>query len=95
MFTKIISLYEERKRKLSSVLTNRKDLKIENQHQIYGAVNEIDLFLKTLREYQSSQLPNTDMKSIAESMQSGLPDSSSEKLQTTPKESLFSKFFRR
>lgn len=98
MFTPIINQYEERKRKLSGVLSNRKDLKPENQHQIYGAINEIDLFVRTLREYQknydsSIRHENRHTKENSDIL-SSLP-SPDEKFIEAPKPSLFAKIFRR
>lgn len=101
MFTKIICLYEERKKKLSNVLSNRDDIKLENQHQIYGAINEIDMLLRTLREYQNSY-----EKSIYDSkedlqMQNNIgdkikPNSDADKIDNLPKDGgLFSRFFRK
>lgn len=99
MYTSIINLYEDRKKKLSSVLSNRKDLKPENQHQIYGAINEIELFVKTLRDYQNkySSLVNNASNGVQSSLEapnvlSTLP-SPNEKFIEHPKSNLFSKIF--
>ena len=98
MYTPLINLYEERKKKLSGVLSNRKDLKAENQHQIYGAINEIDLFIKTLREYQKGYDSNIrhENKHPAENSDilSSLP-SPNERFIEAPKPSIFSRIFRK
>jgi len=103
MYTTIINLYEDRKKKLSSVLSNRKDLKPENQHQIYGAINEIELFVKTLRDYQikhGSLNPSNSVQPVkSDSLEtpnilSTLP-SPNEKFIESPRSSLFSKIFRK
>lgn len=98
MYTPIINLYEERKKKLSGVLSNRKDLNPENQHQIYGAINEIDLFVRTLREYQKSydstiRHENRHTKENS-AVLSSLP-SPNEKFIEAPKSGLFAKLFRK
>jgi len=83
MFTKIIGLYEQRKKKLSSILENRQDLRLENQHQIYGAINEIEMLLTTLQEYQknydesiSNQRPLTNMSEEISTTEDQLKESS-------------------
>lgn len=98
MYSSIINTYEDRKKKLSSVLSNRRDLKAESQHQIYGAINEIELFVKTLREYQKHyengiRNENRNNQENPEVL-SSLP-SPNEKYIEAPRSTLFSKLFRR
>lgn len=57
----ISSTLEKRRAELIEMLQN-KDYPLEKQHQLYGAINEIDLFLKTLNFYQKTT--NNDTESI-------------------------------
>ena len=51
----ITSALEKRRAELVDILESRPDsLELEKQHQIYGAINEIDLFLQTLSFYEKS-----------------------------------------
>ena len=45
---KIIDKLEERRAELIAML-EKNEVKLERQHQIYGAINEIDMFLNTLQ----------------------------------------------
>ncbi len=46
---------EKRRTELIDMLeSNRDSIELEKQHQIYGAINEIDLFLHTIDFYQSN-----------------------------------------
>ena len=45
----------KRRAELVDILENRNDnIGLEKQHQIYGAVNEIDLFLQTMSFYEKN-----------------------------------------
>jgi len=45
----------KRRAELVDMLENRNDsLQLEKQHQIYGAINEIDLFLQTMSFYEKN-----------------------------------------
>jgi hypothetical protein len=51
----ITSALEKRRADLVDMLENRNEaLELEKQHQIYGAINEIDLFLQTLNYYEKT-----------------------------------------
>ncbi len=51
----ISSALEKRRAELVEVLDNNKDsMELEKQHQMFGAINEIDLFLHTLDYYQNN-----------------------------------------
>ncbi len=53
VYKKLIRLYTGRKQKLQAMLgSNSANLKPERMQQIKGAVDEIDLFLLTLSQYQ-------------------------------------------
>ena len=52
----ITKIFERRRDELCHLLEKRKDeLKPEIQHQIYGAMNEIDIFLKTIEYYKEKE----------------------------------------
>ena len=54
----------KRRSELVEVLeTKSHELQLEKQHQIYGAINEIDLFLQTITYYQKSS-KDTDLGPI-------------------------------
>jgi hypothetical protein len=51
----ITSALEKRRAELISMLENKSHgLGLERQHQIYGAINEIDLFLQTVDYYEKN-----------------------------------------
>jgi hypothetical protein len=55
----ITSALEKRRADLVDMLENRNEaLELEKQHQIYGAINEIDLFLQTLNYYEKTSNKN-------------------------------------
>jgi uncharacterized protein YaaR (DUF327 family) len=64
----MIQLFEKRRAELIDLLKTRKELiDLSRQHQIYGAIKEIELFLETLGYYQESMLrEQTDMVSVLE-----------------------------
>ncbi|MBN2367843.1 hypothetical protein JXC34_02415 [Candidatus Woesearchaeota archaeon] len=51
---KIVGMLHERREELAHQLNHKKKLEIEKQHQIYGAINEIDLFLQTVSYYSQN-----------------------------------------
>lgn len=54
----------KRRAELVDMLENRNDsLQLEKQHQIYGAINEIDLFLQTMSFYEKNST-RKDMEPI-------------------------------
>ena len=55
----------KRRSDLVDMLENRNDsLQLEKQHQIYGAINEIDLFLHTMSFYEKSNTARKDIEPI-------------------------------
>ena len=47
----------KRRAELADMLESRESrIELEKQHQIYGAINEIDLFLQTLKYYQENSI---------------------------------------
>lgn len=53
----ITKIFERRKNEIYSLLKERKDeLKPELQHQMFGAMNEIDIFLNTLEYYREKEI---------------------------------------
>jgi hypothetical protein len=51
----ITDMLTKRKAELVDMLENRSDgVALEKQHQIYGAINEIDLFLQTITYHQQN-----------------------------------------
>ena len=64
VIAKITANLEQRKTELMEMLENNRDsLKLEKQHQVYGAINEIELFLQTLDYYQNNSAEK-EMKPI-------------------------------
>jgi len=62
--TKITEDLERRKTELVEMLENNRDsMELEKQHQVYGAINEINLFLQTFEYYQNNT-SEKDMKPI-------------------------------
>ena len=52
-------IFEKRRAELYSLLSERKDeIKPELQHQMYGAMNEIDIFLRTIEYYRQKEIDN-------------------------------------
>lgn len=52
---------QKRRRELVDMLENNRDsLDLEKQHQVYGAINELDLFLHTLDYYQKNSMEGED-----------------------------------
>jgi hypothetical protein len=53
----IIKVFEKRKQDLINTLRNHSEvLEPGKQHQLYGAINEIDVFLNTLYYYQDRRV---------------------------------------
>lgn len=53
----ITKIFERRRSELHSLLSDRKDeIGPELQHQMYGAMNEIDIFLKTMEYYREKEI---------------------------------------
>ena len=50
--SEIIKIYEQRRRDLISLLEHNKTMDLGKQHQIYGAILEIETFLKTLNHFK-------------------------------------------
>ena len=54
VLSEITKIFEKRRIELYNLLEQRRDeMKPEIQHQVYGAINEIDIFLKTLEYYKA------------------------------------------
>jgi len=58
MINSITKVIEQRKNELSSLLKKGDDLTPEIKHQVYGAINEIDIFLRTLNYYRDLEIEN-------------------------------------
>jgi len=56
MISDIRKSIEERKTELNSILNKKQDLTPEIKHQIYGAINEIDIFLRVLSYYRNLEI---------------------------------------
>ena len=57
VLNEISKIFEKRKTELHSLLSERKDeIKPEQQHQMYGAMNEIEVFLRTLEYYRQKEI---------------------------------------
>jgi hypothetical protein len=55
----VAEVLEKRKSELIDMLENNRDsLELEKQHQIYGAINELELFLHTLSYYEANGIEN-------------------------------------
>lgn len=64
VLSEIKKTFEKRKNELYIVLNERKsELKPEIQHQMYGAMNEIDIFLRTLDHYREKEV-SSEMKKL-------------------------------
>lgn len=61
----LLRLFEQRRKQLTEVY--KKDLKVTKQHQVYGAIKEIDLFLEVLRHYTHDvpETPKIQQKGLA------------------------------
>jgi len=51
----IYDIFEKRKRNIEKILNNGHSLSLEKQHEMEGAMNEIEMFLKTLKYYSAQQ----------------------------------------
>ncbi|MCD6589863.1 hypothetical protein J7K74_01600 [Candidatus Woesearchaeota archaeon] len=49
-------VFEKRKYNLIKLLENPKDLSPEKQHQIYGAILEIDNFLRAIDHFREKEM---------------------------------------
>ncbi len=56
MISDIRRTIEERKNELNSILNKKQDLTPEIKHQIYGAINEINIFLRVLSYYRNLEI---------------------------------------
>ena len=57
MISDVTKAIEERKRKLICFLNNQKDdISAEKKHQLYGAINEIDVILKVIKEHKNIEI---------------------------------------
>ncbi len=57
VLAEITKIFEKRKMELRTLLSERDDeLKPEVQHQMYGAMNEIDIFLKTVKYFREKEV---------------------------------------
>jgi hypothetical protein len=57
MLSDISKILERRRGELVGLLENHSDsIELEKQHQIYGAINEIDVVLQTLQYYKAKEL---------------------------------------
>ena len=64
VLSEITKVFERRKMDLHTLLNERSDeLKPEVQHQMYGAMNEIDIFLKTVKYYRGKEV-DTEIKNL-------------------------------
>jgi hypothetical protein len=65
VLSEITKIFERRRAELYNLLDKRRDeLKPEMQHQIYGAMNEIDIFLKTLEYYKQKETDHEINKAV-------------------------------
>ncbi|OVE74897.1 hypothetical protein BVX95_00890 [archaeon D22] len=57
VLAEITKIFEKRKMELYQLLNERKEeLKPDVQHQMYGAMNEIDIFLNTVEHYRQKEV---------------------------------------
>ena len=62
-FRELIQLFERRRAELIDILKTRKEgVDLSRQHQIYGAIKEIELFHETLGYYQDEWLKDDEPK---------------------------------
>ncbi len=52
----IIKAIEERKNNLISLLNNGNNISDEKKHQLYGAINEINIILEIIKEHKNIEL---------------------------------------
>jgi hypothetical protein len=57
MLTELSKTLDKRRMELVDLLENHSgEIEVEKQHQIYGAINEIDIFMQTLQYYKAKEL---------------------------------------
>ena len=57
MLTELSKTLDKRRMELVDLLENHSgEIEVEKQHQIYGAINEIDIFMQTLQYYKVKEL---------------------------------------
>lgn len=54
--SEITKLLEKRKNDLIDLLEYDSSIDLEKQHQIYGAINEIEIFLQTLNYFRDREI---------------------------------------
>ncbi|MFH1589500.1 MAG: hypothetical protein ABIB43_02955 [archaeon] len=71
-FVEIKRIFEKRKFNLIKTLENeREDIELSKQHQIYGAIKELENILKTIDYYQEIEVQNHfEMRLVNEQNQS-------------------------
>ena len=59
MISSLTYFLQNRKGKLTTYLNNNIDeLAIERQHQLYGAIEELDLIMNTLQNHKTNEMKN-------------------------------------
>ncbi|MBT3465297.1 hypothetical protein HOD20_08575 [archaeon] len=67
MLSEISKVLDKRRTELTELLENKSgEIEIEKQHQIFGAINEIDVMVQTLEYYRAKELrePTPEIKLI-------------------------------
>ena len=55
-YKEIIKIFEGRRDRMKNLLLDNSDtMAIDKQHQVFGAITEIEVFLQTLRNYCDKQ----------------------------------------
>ena len=55
-YKEIIRIFEQRRDKMKTLLAeNPNSMGLPKQHQVFGAITEIEVFLQTLRDYCDKQ----------------------------------------
>jgi len=74
VLTDIYKIFEKRKRNMEGILNNGHSLALNKKSEIKGAVNEIDIFLKTLEHFQNQpqNMPEINLESAPLNEKKGL-----------------------
>ncbi|MBN1385778.1 hypothetical protein JW968_02245 [Candidatus Woesearchaeota archaeon] len=77
----LIRIFEKRRSNLVDLLEKQRDtMDAAEQHQVYGAVNEIDLFLRTMQHYYDEKADDKEIIRHAVTNEPNLLDKWKQKL---------------
>lgn len=64
VLTDLYKIFEKRKRNMQDIINNGHSLALDKKHEIKGAVNEIDIFLRTIEHFQNAPVETDEINLI-------------------------------